>query len=62
MGVRSDGKERLAGHAVQHEQIALLGGLGDGVNRLAVMHHRQQHGRRWEIAILDVVMDALEMP
>jgi hypothetical protein len=41
---------------------ALLGGLRDGVDRVAVAGDGDERGRRGEIAIPDVMMDALEVP
>ena len=57
-----DGKERFAGDPVEDVEVALLGGLGDGVDALAVVQHGCEHGRGGEVAVPDVVMDALEVP
>jgi hypothetical protein len=57
-----DGKEWLAGDAVEEVEEALLGGLRDGVDGLAVAVDGEQCWRRGEVAVPDVVMDALEVP
>ncbi len=57
-----DGEERFAGRAIEEKQVALLRGLGDGVYLLAVGANRDQRGWRREVAVPDIVMDALEVP
>ncbi len=41
-----DREQRLARLAVEQEHVAGLGGLRDGVDRLAVVRHRHEHRRR----------------
>jgi hypothetical protein len=40
----------------------VLGRLRDGVDALAITRDGEEDGRRWEIAIPDVVPDVLKMP
>ena len=37
-------------------------GLCNGIDRFAVVPHRQQNGRRWEVTVPKVVVDSLKMP
>ncbi len=60
--MRFDWKQRLAGRAIKHVNEALLGGLRDCVDLLPIVRHRDQRWRRWEIAVPNIVMDALKMP
>ena len=57
-----DGEERLAGDAIEEIDDALLGGLRDRVGGLAIVRYGEKRRRSGEVAIPDVVMDALEMP
>ena len=57
-----DGPQRLAGHAIEHPDEALLADLRHDVDRLAVVPHGQQFRRGGVVVIPDVVVDHLEMP
>ena len=54
------GNKRLAGLAVKQKYEAGLGGLRDGVDRLAVARDRDQGGRGGEVAVPDIVMNGSE--
>ena len=57
-----DREQGRAGLAIEQEDVAGLGGLRDGIARLAVVHHRHEHRRRRQVAIPHVVVDELVMP
>ena len=57
-----DGVDRLAGLAVEHEDVGRLGDLGHDVAPPAVLDDGQQVGGRREVAVPDVVVHRLEMP
>src|ERR1035438_2243539 len=61
-GTFMNGKQRLPCEPVEDVQIALLGGLRQGVYGFAVADEIEEHGRRWKVAVPDVVMHALEVP
>ena len=61
-GARFHRKERLAGNAVKQVEPALLAGLRDGVDLLAVAVDGDQGRRGGEVAIPDVMLDGLEVP
>src|SRR6478672_6132983 len=57
-----DGKERLAGGAIEKIDESLLAGLSDSIDVFAVMLDRDQYWRRREVAVPYVVLNGLEMP
>ena len=62
VGAVFDGEERGARGAVEEVEVALLGGLGDGGDLFSVALDGDEGGGRGEVAVPDVVMDALEVP
>ena len=54
--------DRRAGHAIEDEDVPVLGRLRDGVDRLAVAPDRDEARRRGRVAIPDVVAHELEVP
>ena len=58
----ADGKEGLSSEAVEDINVALLGDLGESVDRLAISPKGEKTGLRWKISVPDVVVNALKMP
>src|SRR5689334_20998901 len=57
-----DRPDGLAGHAVEYECKAALRNLRDGWNPAAFDGDIDEHGRRGQIVVPDVVVQSLEMP
>ena len=57
-----DWEERRAGTAIEHEDVAVLGDLRDGLDRAAVAPDSHQGRRGGKVAVPDIVLDALEVP
>ena len=57
-----DVEERRAGLAVEHEQPAGLGGLGDCGHDPAIARHVHEHRLRREVVVPQVVVHGLERP
>src|SRR6266702_4406905 len=55
-------KNQLAGHAVEQERLANLGGDGDDVHPFSLAGDGSESGRRGDVLIPDVVTDFLEVP
>ena len=58
----STSKSGLPGLAIEHEQPAGLGRLGDGRHHPAVARHVHQHRLRRQVVVPQVVMHRLERP
>src|SRR5579884_2318820 len=54
-------EQRLAGCAIENINKALLGGLRDRRNLLAIARYRNQSRRRREVTVPDVMVYALEV-
>ena len=54
--------EGVAGRAVEDEEEAVFGALGDGIDLLAVAGDGEQDGRGGEVFIEEVVVDELAVP
>ena len=61
-GRSSIGPQRFAGDAIEHEEETLLGGLCDGVDRLAVVANRDQLWRGIVVVVPQIVVHHLKMP
>src|SRR5579864_5170937 len=48
--------------SIEYIDEALLSGLRDRINSLAIVRHRDECRRRWKIAVPQIVPHALEMP
>ena len=57
-----DGHERLAGQAIEHVEVALLGRLDERRHRPAIGRPVEQHRLRRHVVVPDVVVDGLEVP
>ena len=55
-------EQRLAGLAVEHEDVPRLGHLGDRIDTRAIALHADEVGQARQIVIPKVVVDHLEMP
>src|ERR1051325_7602126 len=54
--------KRRAGKPIEHEQQAVLGALGHGVDFFASVSHRQKHRGTWQVLVEQVVVYDLVMP
>ena len=61
-GVLFDGKQRHARLAIEQEHVAGLGRLRDGIDPTTVVGHGDQHRRRWQVAIPQIVVHELVVP
>src|SRR5271154_5464645 len=57
-----NGKERLAGGAIEEIEISLLGCLCDRIDTAAIVSYREQRRGRRKVAIPDVMMHPLKVP
>src|SRR6516165_10156621 len=62
IGLGRERKQRLAGGAIEEVYKSLLGRFSDGIDGATFAFDGKQDGRRGEVAVPDVVMDALKMP
>jgi hypothetical protein len=61
-GAFLDWEQRRAGCAIEHEDEGGLGRLHDRIDRRSVALHRDQHRRRGQVVVPQVVVDGLEVP